>query len=415
MKPNQEVLVIGGGVIGLACAHYLIQQGARVTVLERDRVGDGASHGNCGLLYFTDVIPLCSPGAIRHEILRALKGTSPLYIKPTLSFKRLSWLLHFALNCNETHKNRGAKAKFELLTYSMTLFRELFGEIPISCDFEDKGILSVFKDPQNFDAFASTNDYLENFGFGMQKIFRDELIEMEPALKEDVAGAWLSPFDQHLRPELLMESWKANLVSRGLIIKEDCRVDDFEIFRGRVKAVITGKEKREADHFILATGAWAPWMAQKLDINLPVEPGKGYSITMERPGLCPGRPCMLYEKSMVATPWKSAFRLGGTMEFSGYDTCLNPKRLDKLIAGAKLYVKEPIGTPRIEEWASLRPMTWDDLPVIGRVPSLANLIVATGHGMLGLTLATGTGKAVCDLICGKKPKISLLPFSLERF
>lgn len=415
MHTNQEVIIIGGGVIGLACAHYLIEQGIRVRILERDRVGDGASHGNCGLLYFTDVIPLCSPGAVSHEIIRTIKGTSPLYIKPTLDIRRLSWLLNFALNCTDANKNRAAKAKFELLTYSMTLFRDLFRTGSLACDFEDKGILAVFKEAKNFEAFQATSDYLENFGYGGKKIPKDQLLEMEPALREDLAGAWLSSFDWHLRPELLMESWKTDLISRGVIIEEECRVDDLEISRGRVKRVSTTKGKWEADHFILATGAWAPQIGEKINVRLPVEPGKGYSITMERPGLCASYPCMLYEKNMVATPWKSAYRLGGTMEFSGYDMSLNRKRLEKLIAGARDYLKEPLGKPQIEEWTSLRPMTWDDLPVIGPAPSLDNLVVATGHGMLGLTLATGTGKAVTDLVCGRQPEVSLMPFSLDRF
>ncbi|WP_022668431.1 NAD(P)/FAD-dependent oxidoreductase [Desulfospira joergensenii] len=415
MNFNKEVIIIGGGVIGLGCAHYLIEQGASVRILEKDRIGDGASHGNCGLLYFSDLIPLCSPGAVSHEILRTLKGTSPLYIKPTLDLKRLSWLLNFAFKCNDSHKTRAAKAKFELLTSSMTLFRDLLSLEELACDFEDKGILSVFKETANFEAFQETDNFLKDFGLGARKIEKDELLDMEPALRQDVAGAWLNRFDWHLRPELLMDSWKKYLLSKGLIIEENCQADDLEVSNGRIKSVNTVKGKFEADDFILATGAWAPLTAKKLNFNLPVEPGKGYSITMERPEPCPATPCMLYEKNMVVTPWKSAYRLGGTMEFSGYGTTMNRKRLEKLMTGAGAYLKEPLGRPLIEEWTSLRPMTYDDMPVIGRAPSQENLIVATGHGMLGLTLATGTGKAVCDLIYGHEPGINLKPFSLERF
>ncbi|OQY50835.1 MAG: hypothetical protein B6230_05785 [Desulfobacteraceae bacterium 4572_89] len=136
---------------------------------------------------------------------------------------------------------------------------------------------------------------------------------------------------------------------------------------------------------------------------------------MERPGICPEIPCVLYEKSMVVTPWKSAYRLGGTMEFSGYSSSLNPKRLSKLLDGVALYMKDPLGHPIVEEWTSLRPMTYDDMPIIDHAPSQENLIIATGHGMLGLTLATGTGKAVCDMVYGKTPEINIKPFGISRF
>ena len=183
----------------------------------------------------------------------------------------------------------------------------------------------------------------------------------------------------------------------------------------QIVGVDTVKGNFKADEFVLATGAWAPRTLRQLKLDLPVQPGKGYSITMERPGTCPTYPCSLYEKSMVATPWKSGYRLGGTMEFSGYSDRLNQKRLSKLISGAEVFFKEPVGHPVIEEWTSLRPMTYDDLPIIDRAPSHENLIITTGHGMLGLTLATGTGKIVCDMVYGNTPQINITPFGISRF
>ena len=415
MVDKKEVIIIGGGVIGLACAHYLIDCGTNVRVIERDKIGEGSSHGNCGLLCFSDVIPLCSPGKIKHEVIRTLKGISPLHIKPTLDIKRLIWLLKFASKCNTQHMIRAAKQKFEILNYSISLFDTLLDLDGMCCDFEKKGILTVFKSRENFEKYKGTNEFLDAHKVGAQRIEKEVLHQLEPALSSDISGAWLNPADWHLRPDMLMSSWKKYLSQQGVIFEEYCKLLNFEINGSSIIGVDTVKGRFEADTFILATGAWSPLTAKQLKLDIPVQPGKGYSITMEKPGICPSHPCVFYEKDVVATPWNSAYRLGGTMEFSGYDDYLNPKRLSKLISGAKEYLKEPAGQPVIEQWTGLRPMTFDDLPIIDRAPSQDNLIIATGHGMLGLTLATGTGKIICDMVYNRTPEINITPFGLDRF
>ncbi len=415
MESKKEIVIIGGGVIGLACAHYLLEKGAEVRIIEKKQIGEGASHGNCGLLYFSDVIPLCSPGTVTQEILKTLQGISPLYIPPTLDIQRIAWLVRFAAKCRSPHMMQTARAKYEILNYSMGLFEPLLALEEMGCDFEKKGFLTVFKDPKKFEGYQKSNDLLKPFNLGYKQLGKEETLAMEPALTPDIAGAWHHETDWYLRPELLMAAWRKHLVKKGLIIEEHCQMHDFEIQGRRVTSVRTVKGEFKADAFILATGAWAPQTAAQLKLNLPVQPGKGYSITMERPGICPQVPCVLYEKSMVVTPWKSAYRLGGTMEFSGYSTHLNPKRLGKLLEGAALYMRDPKGFPVIEQWTGLRPMTYDDMPIIDHAPGQENLIIATGHGMLGLTLATGTGKAVSDLVYGKTPEINLQPFGLSRF
>ncbi len=415
MGDSSDVIIIGGGVIGLACAHYLMESGARVTVVEKGEVGQGASHGNCGLLYFSDVIPLCSPGAVSTEIIRAIKGTSPLYIKPELDIDKYLWLMRFALKCRPSWMNTAATPKYELLTYSMTLFTSLLSTSLLPCDFEDIGILSVFKEKKNFEAQASTQAFLKTFGLEAEPIEKEDLSTLEPALLDDVAGAWLNKADWHLRPELLMTTWHNFLTEQGVVFHEGCEVVDVTIDHRRVSRLYTTQGEFESDEVVLAAGAWTPLLMKKLGLNLPVIPGKGYSLTMERPEICPTYPLMLYEKNMVATPWKSAYRLGGTMEFSGYSHSLNKKRIHKLITGATAYLKTPLGDPLVEAWTNLRPMTYDDMPVIDRPGHVKNLTIATGHGMLGLTLCTGTGKAVCDMVLGRTPQIDMTPYALNRF
>ena len=415
MESSKEIIIIGGGVIGMACAHYLVRSGARVRIIEKNEIGKGASHGNCGLLCFSDVIPLCSPGAVTHEIARLLKRTSPLYIKPSLDVKLLVWLMKFASKCTAARMNRTAKQKYGILSYSINLFDELMSREGLICDFEKKGLLTVFKDRKNFENYQATSDFLETFNMGAKKIEREEALAMEPALSEDIAGAWFNKIDWHLRPDMLMTSWRKYLVQQGVIIEEHCGLLEFEMHGRTVKAVKTVTGRFVADAFVLATGAWANTTLKQLKLDLPVQPGKGYSITMERPGRCPSQPCSLYEKNMVVTPWKSGYRMGGTMEFSGVNDYLEPRRLSNLIFGATAYLKDPTGHPVLEQWTGLRPMTCDDLPIIDWAPGQENLIVATGHGMLGLTLATGTGKIVNDMIYGKTPDINITPFGMGRF
>lgn len=410
-----DIIIIGGGVIGLACAHYLNRDGMRVTVIDQDRIGSGASHGNCGLLYFTDVIPLCAPGVMTHELGRMIAGTSPLYIKPELSVNRLSWLFRFAGYCRHTHKSTAAANKLDLLNYSARLFSELFSDEPFTDIPESKGILSVFRSEKNWEQFKATNDFIKRFLPGYQQLTADQALDLEPALRPDIAGAWYNRSDQHLRPDTFVAQWKKDLSARGVVFMENCRVRDVHCHKGHIRQVITDRGCVSPSGVVLAAGAWSPLLGKRLGLDLPVEPGKGYSITMAPPEACPAIPCMLYERNMVVTPFRDGLRLGGTMEFSGYDLGLTPKRLAKLRQGAAAYLKGPLGTPVIEEWTSLRPMAVDDMPIISRSPAHANLVVATGHGMLGLTLATGTGKLVSDMIQDKKPQIPEMPYALTRF
>jgi D-amino-acid dehydrogenase len=181
-----------------------------------------------------------------------------------------------------------------------------------------------------------------------------------------------------------------------------------------VKAATTVQEY-SAETYILATGAWTPRITEQLDLNIPIQPGKGYSITMERPGICPGIPCHLQERGVVATPWKSGFRLGGTIEFSGFNTIIHEQRIQNLKTASREYLQEPLQPSGHEEWVGIRPMTYDDLPIIDRAPGQQNIVLATGHGMMGISMAPGTGKLVAEMITGSDPHIDISPFSVKRF
>jgi len=256
---------------------------------------------------------------------------------------------------------------------------------------------------------------LEPYGLAAEPLVGKALQRHEPALRPDVYGAWFHHADGHLRPDRLLRSWKRTLLGAGVAIEETCGLKGFHLSGNRIEAAATGRGDVSAEHYVLAAGAWSAAIAGQLGLHLPVQPGKGYSITMERPAVCPRTPCYLYERRVVATPWPSGYRLGGTMEFSGFSTALDPRRLAALTSAAGEYLKDPVGDPVVEEWTGLRPMTYDDLPVIGRAPRFRNLTLATGHGMLGITAAPATGKLVAEIVCGAPPHIDPDPFSVGRF
>jgi len=414
-RKNDDVLVIGGGVIGLACAHYLRQAGRAVRVIEQGAVGAGASHGNCGLVFTSDLVPLCVPGAVRQEIAGLLRRTSPLFIKPAWDVGRISWLLRFAGMCRADHVRHAIRARAAILKSSEHLFEALLGPGGLAAEYEKRGVLLVYRSAAAMQGYAAVNDLLRPHGVAAEALVGKALREVEPALREDVYGAWYHREDSHLRPDKLLASWKQTLARSGVVIEEECRLERFRCAAGSVEAAVTNRGERAARDFVLAAGAWSAPIAAQLGLKLPMQPGKGYSITMDRPAVCPQIPCYLYERRVVATPWPSGYRLGGTMEFSGFDTQLSAHRIRGLKTAAREYLRAPLGPAVVEEWAGLRPMTYDDLPVIGRANRFQNLFLATGHGMLGVTTAPATGKLAAELICGNPPHIDPEPFSPGRF
>ena len=415
MERHSDVLVIGGGIIGLASAYYLAKEGKQVRLLEQDTIGAGASHGNCGLIFTSHLVPLCAPGTIRHELKRMFQGNSPLYVKPAADVKRFIWFFNFARKCTATHMAYAIQARATLLQNSRTLFQQLFKDESIDCDWEEKGVLLVFKTRTEMQKYEQTNRRLKPFGLDAVSLIGNELLRLEPSLREDIYGAWFHKGDSHLRPDKLLPAWRQVLQKMGTAIEENCRVVRLVAGEQRILMAESTNGEYSADEYVLATGAWTPQVTRRLKLNLPVQAGKGYSLTMARPPMCPETPCYFYEKSVVATPWKSGFRLGGTMEFSGFNADIVARRIQNLTSAAKEYLKKQRAKTIIEQWVGMRPMVYDDLPIIDRAPNQHNLVIATGHGMSGISMATSTGKLVAEIITGRRPHIDPAAFRINRF
>jgi D-amino-acid dehydrogenase len=271
---------------------------------------------------------------------------------------------------------------------------------------------------RNEAAFARDRDELPGlleFGIQSQVLDGGALAAEEPALLPGMAGAIHFPGDAHFRPDRFTSELARLVRAQGGIIEEQVAVQNLSIDNGRVDSVVTSDGKRGGREVLVALGPWSTRMLAPAGLNLPVQPGKGYSITYSRPSLAPRVPLVLREHSVCVTAWDSGFRLGSTMEFSGYDDSLNRLRLDALERAAREYLREPTGAERREEWYGWRPMTYDDLPIIGRAPRHENLWLATGHGMMGMGMSAITGLLVADLMTGRPPSLDPGPSSPSRF
>lgn len=416
-RSPRRVVVIGGGVIGTSCAHYLSKVGWSVTVIERGELGKGTSSGNCGLVCPSHVLPLAEPGVVGKTFRALFAKNSPFSIKPRLDPALWSWLLNFARRCNERDMIEAAKGIQALLESSLAEYREIVERDGLDCEWETRGLLFAYRSPEAMEAYAATDRLLgESFHCRAEKLGSDEVVGLEPALKPGLAGGWYYGDDAHLRPDKLMASWRRALESRGVVFRGHCELRRFRSESGEARAVEAGDgEEIEADAFVVATGALTPLLNRHLGCKVPIQPGKGYSLTMPRPASCPTIPIIFPETRVAVTPFRSGYRLGSTMEFAGYDATIRRPRLQLLKDGASPYLREPYCDPVEEEWYGWRPMTYDSLPIIDRSPILGNVRIAAGHNMLGLSMAPATGKLVAEQLGGATTHIDPSPYRVGRF
>jgi D-amino-acid dehydrogenase len=359
---------------------------------------------------------LAKPGAVVDALQSLFRRNSPLKIRFQWSPALWHWFLNFARQCNHRDMIDSGEGLHVLLQSSRNLFQELVRQNRLKCEWQEQGLLFVFRDRQRWDHYSGVNELLSRqFGVSAEKLDRDELVQMEPALKPGLGGAWYYRCDCHLRPDLLMRSMGELLASHGVRILEQCSVDRFVVDHNVCRSVVAGERRFDADYFVLATGAWTPQFNRQLDCKIPIQPGKGYSLTMPHPRQVPRIPLIFEQHRVAVTPLQDKYRIGSTMEFAGYDATLNRSRLSLLKSAAEIYLHTPYCEPIEEEWFGWRPMTWDGKPIIDRSPSIANLWIAAGHNMLGVSLATATGKLIAEMISGRPPHVPHSHFAVSRF
>ncbi|MFT5301463.1 MAG: D-amino-acid dehydrogenase [Mariniblastus sp.] len=418
MKVGQgdRVVIVGGGVIGAMCAWNLVEAGCQVTIVDRDKFGAGCSHGNCGYISPSHVLPLSQPGAITKTLKAMVKSNSPFRVKPRFEMSFVNWFWNFTRQCNQTDMLASGVGRHALLQSSKRLYQELIASQSIDCEWQERGLLFVFDDEKTFTNYGATDSLLrEQFNVAATPYDGQQLLELEPAIKPGFGGAWHYEGDCHIRPDKLLAEMRVRLEQRGTQFVEDFSVQQFVRENGSAKTVLSNGQSIEADHFVVATGAMTPFLNAHLGMKIPIEPGKGYSLTMPTPTRMPKIPIIFEDSHVAITPMVSKYRIGSTMEFVGYDTSINRKRIDLLKTAAAKYLYEPYCEPVEEEWFGWRPMTWDGKPIIDRSPAMPNVWIAAGHNMLGLSMATGTGRLMRELMLGETPHIDPTHFSAARF
>ena len=415
MDERVDVVVVGGGVVGLCIALCLVESGRSVRVLEARTVGSGSSHGNCGTLTPSHAAPLAAPGTVARALRWMLTPDAPFYVAPRLDPGLWRWLLGFARRCNQRDWHAALLSRAAILDDSIQVFPDWIARHAPAAEFAAEGVDYVFHTAAEFDAAAAELPHLAAVGIAAEVIDGAGYERADPAFRPGIHAAIRFPGDARLRPDRYVAGLASSLRALGGVIEDGWDVQ--RIDEDAAGVVVHGSRGHlHAREVVLATGAWSPTLMRSAGLGaLPVQPGKGYSITYDRPSRVPARPVVLHEPSVCVTAWDSGYRLGSTMEFSGYSTGLNRRRLDALERGAAAFLHEPVGAVKHEEWYGWRPLSIDDVPIIGRIPGRRRAWVATGHGMLGVSMSPSTGQLLADLVCGREPRIDPAPYSPARF
>ncbi|MGC1548320.1 MAG: FAD-dependent oxidoreductase [Rhodanobacter sp.] len=413
---RSDVLILGGGVVGLACALYLLKAGATVRVLEQGTPGCGSSHGNCGTITPSHAAPLAMPGMLGVALRSMFRADAPLYLNPRLDGPRLRWLLGFARHCNWPDFHRAVEARSAILQRSRRVLADLVRDDRLDCEFAEAGELYVYRTEKLRAADERHHaSVLDRLGVEVQRLRGDETEAMEPALKPGVAGGLFHPGDARLRPDRYVAELARRVRELGGAIESGAKIDRIDTQGDSITHVRSTCGVFSGKRVVMALGAWSPLLGRLLELRLPMQPGKGYSITYTRPALAPRHALVLREAAVCVTTWPSGYRLGSTMEFSGYAEGLNRTRLDALRRGAATGLHEPEGPDLLEEWWGWRPMSVDEVPIIGPSTRWSNLHLATAHGMLGVSMSAATGELVAAQLTGATPAIDPKPYAPARF
>jgi D-amino-acid dehydrogenase len=413
---KDRVVIVGGGVIGLCSAYYALKRGFAVTVVEREAAGgDNCSMGNAGMIVPSHFTPLAAPGMIAKGLRWMFNPESPFYVRPRVNpdLMRWGWLFYRHSTARHVAESR------ELLRDLNLESRRLFAELAEDEDFglATRGLLMLCKTAKGLDEEAEVAHAANEIGLKAEVVDAAGTAKLDPAITMDVAGAVYFPEDCHLDPARFMATMRRRVADLGGVFESGVEIDRIEAKNGQVASVRGNGRKLEGARFVLAGGSWTPKLLERIGVKLPLQAGKGYSLTLPAPPELP-RLCSIFAEAKVAiTPMGGSLRFGGTMEVGGLDLSINPARVRGIVKSVHAYF--PKFSERdfdgIQPWAGLRPVSPDGIPYLGNVSGLPNLLVATGHAMMGLSLAPVTGRLVADLLVGDPPFRPTEALAVERF
>jgi D-amino-acid dehydrogenase len=414
MARGPDVLVVGGGAIGASAALELARQGADVVLLERGaELAWGCSSGNAGLICPSHAAPLATPGALRQGIRWLGKPDSPFYVRPRAGV--LPWLARFVAACTPGRAHRSSLVVRELSSASLALHEQLVAE-GLDTGLQRRGSLNVYGSDASL--AAARREAAEAAGYGIESQLLDGLAavhELAPSVSGPLAGAVYYPGDAHCEPLRYVQAVGDAAAAAGARIRTRVEALGLRRRNGRVEAVATTEGDIIAGEIVLAAGAWTPRLARDIGVSVPVEGGKGYHVDLEPAAGDPTLPVWFQDTRVIATPLAGRLRLAGTLELAGLDLSVDRRRVEAVARAGREGLEGLAGRRTIEVWRGLRPCSPDGLPIVGRPDMLANVVLATGHGMMGLTLAPVTARLVAEVIAEAEPSHDLAPLSPARF
>ena len=415
---SKQLLIIGGGVIGLSTAYYAARRGHQITVLDRGTIEqENCSYGNAGLVVPSHIVPLAAPGMVALGLKWMLRPDSPFYVKPRLDRELWGWGFKFWRAANAGHVSRSAPLLRDLNLASRTCFEEFAELTGNAFGLERKGVLCLCKTEHRLEEEARVAGQARRLGLTVELLTARQVTELDPHLRLDIAGAVYFRDDCHLVPARFMSVLKQQLAKLGVKFLWETELTGWRLNANRIVAVRTTKGEFTADEYALCGGSWSPVIARELRLSLPMQAGKGYSLTLPKPRQLPAIPAILTEARVAVTPMGSSLRFGGTMEIVGLNESINPVRVQGIINSVPKYYPDfaPQDFDGIKPWCGLRPCSPDGLPYVGRTTRYTNLSIATGHAMMGLSLGPITGRVMSEIVSGEPPSIDIHLLDPDRY
>ena len=400
MSTNKgKAVIIGGGIMGLTSAYYLLKSGWKVTLIDKGDLSDNCSQGNAGMLVPSHFIPLAAPGMISKGIKWMFNSRSPFYVKPSLDFSLISWGLKFMKSATQANVERVAPFLRDYHLLSKQLYKDLAKDDGFDFGLEEKGILMLYKTEKAGEEEIHVGKDAQKLGLDVEMLTKEQVQAIEPDIKLDVLGAVHYHSDAHLYPYALFSQLLKYIKTNGGEVITNAEVTGYNIQAGEIKSVQTNNEIVEGDLVIMTGGSWLPQLAKLAGLSIPVMPGKGYSFMESNSQHKIVHPALLIEARVAVTPMNGQVRFGGTMELAALNNNINMNRVEGIVNSIPQYYPElQVEIPAKDKiWYGFRPCSPDGLPYLGYSKKLKNLIVAGGHGMMGISLGPATGKMVAEL------------------
>lgn len=413
-----NIHIIGGGVVGLCSAWYLARDGHQITVIDKTDLTDGTSHGNAGMVVPSHFIPLATPGVMAKGIRWMFDKRSPFFIKPRLNTELLQWLWQFYRACTPEKVDHAIPALKHLNEWSRDLYREFAANPSFDFDFETRGLLMLYTDKKTGQGEIEVAEKAHELGLEARILSPGQVRELETGVKVDVLGGVYYPEDAHLYPNTFMRQLVEELKLMGVVFQTGESVVDLRTHKGKVEAIrLSDDSIVKVEHLILAGGSWSAKLLKKAGIKILLQDGKGYSMTYKSPDSRPIIPTILTEAKVAITPMGKDLRIGGTLEISNFSERIHKFRLEGILNSLPRYYPEyKLPMPGEEAvWQGYRPCTPDGLPYIGKSKKIYNLIVATGHAMMGMSMGPGTGKLVAQMQQDQQLGMNVDLFEVDRY